>query len=174
MSAAGRNQGRRRLAGQPGVASVTRLLPLPPQAFLTALPAEIGGLGSAGLASPHRRRASHSAFCTRAAAAAGGVLWVRRAWSKVKSGSGDEQRQAYLLAHSPRYRPFPPPRYRRRLAATANAAHPECPRAALYIIAALPNVKDAAIFQLVRGTYISTVKRLAPAGEPGVCRRRRA
>lgn len=109
MSAAGRNQGRRRLAGQPGVASVTRLLPLPPQAFLTALPAEIGGLGSAGLASPHRRRASHSAFCTRAAAAAGGVLWVRRAWSKVKSGSGDEQRQAYLLAHSPRYRPFPPP-----------------------------------------------------------------
>lgn len=70
--------------------------------------------------------------------------------------------------------PLPPPRYCRRLAATADAAHPECPRAALYIIAALPNVKDAAIFQLVRGTYISTVKRLAPAGEPGVCRRRRA
>ncbi|PRW45179.1 lactation elevated 1 [Chlorella sorokiniana] len=50
------------------------------------------------------------------------------------------------------------------LAATADAAHPECPRAALYIITALPNVKDAATFQLVRSTYIATVKSLAPAG----------
>ena len=54
-------------------------------------------------------------------------------------------------------------RCRRRLAATA-AADPSCPRAALYIIPALPNVKDAGVFQLVRAMYIDTVKRLAPAG----------
>ena len=50
----------------------------------------------------------------------------------------------------------------RRLAATPGTT--ECPRAALYIIPALPNVRDAAVFQLVRSTYIDTVKRLAPAG----------
>ena len=40
----------------------------------------------------------------------------------------------------------------------------ECPRAALYIIPALPNVRDAPYFELVRATYINTVKSLAPAG----------
>ena len=50
----------------------------------------------------------------------------------------------------------------RRLAAALDTN--ECPRAALYIIPALPNVKDAAVFQLVRATYIDTLKRLAPAG----------
>ncbi|PRW44907.1 fibronectin isoform X1 [Chlorella sorokiniana] len=50
----------------------------------------------------------------------------------------------------------------RRLAASPDPI--ECPRAALYIIPALPNVKDAAVFQLVRSTYIATVKSLAPAG----------
>jgi hypothetical protein len=49
----------------------------------------------------------------------------------------------------------------RRLAAAGDRT---CPRAALYIIPALPNVKDAATFELVRATYIDTVKRLAPAG----------
>ena len=51
---------------------------------------------------------------------------------------------------------------RRRLAATAATA--ECPRAALFIVPALPNV--AATFQLVRTVYIDTVKGLAPAGAP--------
>ena len=62
MSAAGRHQGRRRPAAELGVASVTRLLTLLPQAFLAALPAEIGALESAGPAPTHRRRASHSPF----------------------------------------------------------------------------------------------------------------
>lgn len=61
--------------------------------------------------------------------------------------------------------PVPPPcrwPLARRLAAIPDTT--ECPRAALYIIPALPNVRDAATFQLVRATYIDTVKRLAPAG----------
>ena len=53
-------------------------------------------------------------------------------------------------------------RFSRRLAATAGSL--ECLGAALYIIPALPNVRNAAVFQLVRATYIDTVKRLAPAG----------
>ena len=60
----------------------------------------------------------------------------------------------------------------RRLAAAGDTT--KCPRAALYIIPALPNVRDAATFKLVRATYIDTVKRLAPAGalacaSGGVC-----
>ncbi len=68
--------------------------------------------------------------------------------------------------------PVPPPcrwPLARRLAAIPDTT--ECPRAALYIIPALPNVRDAATFQLVRATYIDTVKRLAPAGAFGLsCR----
>lgn len=53
---------------------------------------------------------------------------------------------------------------RRRRVAAAASRDPTCPRAALYIIPALPNVKNAAVFALVRATYIETVKKLAPAG----------
>ncbi len=53
-----------------------------------------------------------------------------------------------------------------RLAAAGDGAATSCPRAALYIIPALPNVRDAATWQLVKATYIDTVKRLAPAGAP--------
>lgn len=60
------------------------------------------------------------------------------------------------LVRSPR-----PPSCRRL---TASVDDPSCPRAALLIVAALPNVRDAARFQLVRATYIDTVKRLAPTG----------
>ncbi|PRW20326.1 heat shock 90C isoform B [Chlorella sorokiniana] len=50
---------------------------------------------------------------------------------------------------------------RRRLAAISD--NTECQQAALYIIPALPNVRDTATFKLVRATYIATVKALAPA-----------
>lgn len=51
---------------------------------------------------------------------------------------------------------------RRRLAAAGD--NPTCPRAALFIVPALPNVRDAATFQVVRATYVNVVKRLAPTG----------
>ena len=58
-------------------------------------------------------------------------------------------------------RHLPPPLCRlqaRRVSTT------ECPRAALYILPALPNVKSEQTWSLVKSTYIETVKKLAPAG----------
>ncbi|KAI7845333.1 hypothetical protein COHA_001174 [Chlorella ohadii] len=51
---------------------------------------------------------------------------------------------------------------RRRLAAAGDET--ACPRAALYFVPTLPNVRSAATWQLVKAQYIATVKRLAPAG----------
>lgn len=45
------------------------------------------------------------------------------------------------------------------------AISPDCPRAALYIIPTLPNIKTVAQFEAVRATYVATVLKLMPPGE---------